>query len=112
MRVIKSATAPNPIENQYWADLNADTYGNIIKTWNGKKWVPVNDTLNDSQDDAIQELKTKKVDKVEGKDLSSNDFTTDLKTKLEGLSNYDDTEVRDLIIALTARVAALETTAA
>lgn len=35
-----------------------------------------------------------KVDKVEGKDLSSNDFTDDLKTKLEGLSNYNDNELK------------------
>ena len=31
-----------------------------------------------------------KVDKVEGKGLSEEDFTTALKTKLEGLNNYDD----------------------
>lgn len=41
----------------------------------------------------ITELNTK-VDKVEGKDLSSNDFTDDLKTKLEGLSNYNDNELK------------------
>lgn len=35
-----------------------------------------------------------KVDKIEGKDLSSNDFTDNLKTKLEGLSNYNDTEIK------------------
>ena len=35
-----------------------------------------------------------KVDKIEGKDLSSNDFTDDLKTKLEGLSNYNDNELK------------------
>lgn len=35
-----------------------------------------------------------KVDKVEGKGLSTEDFTTALKTKLEGLSNYDDTEIQ------------------
>lgn len=29
-----------------------------------------------------------KVDKVEGKGLSTNDFTNDQKTKLEGLENY------------------------
>lgn len=34
-----------------------------------------------------------KVDKVSGKQLSTEDFTTILKTKLEGLSNYDDTEL-------------------
>ena len=38
-----------------------------------------------------------KVDKVEGKDLSSNDFTNDLKTKLEGLSNYNDSELKTSI---------------
>lgn len=42
-----------------------------------------------------------KVDKVEGKGLSAEDFTTDLKTKLEGLENYDDTD-------LVTRVAAIE----
>lgn len=31
-----------------------------------------------------------KVDKVEGKQLSSNDFTSELKTKLEGLTNFPD----------------------
>lgn len=35
-----------------------------------------------------------KVDKVEGKVLSSNDYTTAEKEKLAGLSNYDDTEIK------------------
>ena len=34
-----------------------------------------------------------KVDKVDGKGLSEEDFTTALKTKLEGLSNYNDTAI-------------------
>ena len=38
-----------------------------------------------------------KVDKVTGKELSTNDFTTALKTKLEGLTNYDDSELRTSI---------------
>lgn len=38
-----------------------------------------------------------KVDKVSGKQLSTEDFTTVLKTKLEGLNNYDDSNVRKLI---------------
>lgn len=36
-----------------------------------------------------------KVDKVQGKELSSNDFTDTLKEKLEGLENYDDTEIKE-----------------
>lgn len=39
-----------------------------------------------------------------GKGLSANDFTDALKAKLEGLSNYDDTEVRSLITAVSGRL--------
>lgn len=39
----------------------------------------------------VRDLLANKVDKVEGKNLSTNDYTTEEKTKLEGLSNdYDD----------------------
>jgi hypothetical protein len=41
-----------------------------------------------------------KVDKVNGKQLSTEDFTTALKTKLEGLSNYDNTELESAINTL------------
>ncbi len=41
-----------------------------------------------------------KVDKVNGKQLSTEDFTTALKTKLEGLSNYDDTELSNAVETL------------
>lgn len=41
-----------------------------------------------------------KVDKVGGKQLSTEDFTSALRTKLEGLSNYDDTELSEAISTL------------
>lgn len=41
-----------------------------------------------------------KVDKVGGKQLSTEDFTSALKTKLEGLSNYDDTELSEALSTL------------
>ena len=41
-----------------------------------------------------------KVDKVTGKGLSTEDFTSALKSKLEGLSNYDDTELSEAISTL------------
>lgn len=44
-----------------------------------------------------------KVDKVTGKGLSTEDYTTAEKTKLAGLSNYDDT-------AISSRVDDLEDT--
>lgn len=54
------------------------------------------------------ELIAGKVDKQTGKGLSTNDYTTEEKTKLAGLSNYNDSEVRELITALTLKVSALE----
>lgn len=41
-----------------------------------------------------------KVDKVTGKGLSTEDFTTALKSKLEGLSNYDDTALSNAVSTL------------
>lgn len=41
-----------------------------------------------------------KQDKVSGKGLSTEDFTSALKTKLEGLSNYDDTELSEALSTL------------
>lgn len=65
------------------------------------------------------ELIKGKVDRQPGKGLSTNDYTTEEKNKLAGLTNYNDSEVRELITALTLkvngleeRVAALETPAA
>lgn len=49
----------------------------------------------------VDNLLDGKVNKVEGKGLSTEDFTTELKNRLNSLENYDDT-------ALTARVAAIE----
>jgi hypothetical protein len=45
-----------------------------------------------------------KVDKVSGKGLSTEDFTSALKAKLEGLSNYDDTTLSNAISGLETRL--------
>ena len=57
---------------------------------------------NTSDDDkpistATQTALDSKVDKVEGKDLSQEDFTTELKSKLDGLSNYDDSTITETL---------------
>ena len=49
----------------------------------------------------VDGLLDNKVDKVDGKGLSTEDFTTELKNRLNSLENYDDT-------ALTARVSVIE----
>jgi len=70
--------------NGNFAALNAD--GDIIDS--GKKA---------SDFSSIADL-ANKVDKIAGKGLSTNDYTTAEKNKLAGLSNYNDTEVRGLIV--------------
>ena len=50
--------------------------------------------------DKIDDLKKKlggKVDKEDGKGLSSNDYTNSDKEKLDNLNNYDDTDVKEQI---------------
>lgn len=49
---------------------------------------------------ATKEELNGKVDKVDGKQLSTEDFTTLLKQKLDGLSNYDDTEIQEAVSKL------------
>lgn len=49
---------------------------------------------NPVQNKVISSALDKKVDKENGKGLSSNDFTNEDKNKLDSLKNYDDTEVR------------------
>lgn len=52
---------------------------------------------NPVQNKVITNALNSKVNTETGKGLSTNDYTTAEKTKLAGLSNYDDTEVRGLI---------------
>ena len=47
---------------------------------------------------------SEKVDKVAGKQLTTEDFTTALKEKLESLSNYDDANIKASIQSLQSRL--------
>jgi hypothetical protein len=145
-----SPTAPNPAETTYWVDTTANNYKGIIKYYdaNANKWKILNDSTNSQQNEAIKELSTAlqaiqatvstlqrdKVDKVSGKALSTNDYTTDEKNKLAGIAaQANKTNIvnnlttsaagsaldaqqgkvlKDALDALTQRVTALETPAA
>lgn len=88
---------------------NAKT--NKLYRWNGSEFVLVGGSgsgsggyeppvggipksdLAQSVQDTLDDV-SNKVDKVAGKGLSTEDYTTAEKQKLEGLSNYDDTEIQ------------------
>ena len=55
----------------------------------------------------VDDLDSRKVEKVEGMGLSQNSFSDEYKAKLEGLSNYDDTGVKADIKANTDAIALL-----
>lgn len=81
---------------------NRDVYNEYI--WTGADYELIGTTSPDltifyTKEEVDGKL-DKKVTKVDGKDLSTNDYTTAEKTKLAGLKNYDDSELRNAINAL------------
>lgn len=88
IKFVESKIAPNPSECTYWVDLSEDPHFGSIKKYNGSKWVSINGDAE--QNEEIQQIKSSlnnKVDKVEGKQLSTNDYTTTEKQKLAGIAN-------------------------
>lgn len=127
--ILASTIQPSPASVKYWADLSSNPNGGDLKYFNGTKWVLVNNKATEDISQIkqqIADLEQNKEDKVEGKGLSTEDYTTQEKNKLASLQNYNDSEVRELISALNlrlttlsedlesleSRVAALETPAA
>lgn len=67
----------------------------ISNTQTSAEWGNITGTLEDQTD--LNNALENKVDKVTGKQLSTEDYTSAEKSKLASLNNYDDTEVRSLI---------------
>ena len=83
-KTIKSALPPT-LTNVFWLDISGEKP--ILKAFKNGQWLPVSseDTEVKKLQEKIEELEDGKVDKIEGKELSSNDFTDELKVKLETL---------------------------
>lgn len=85
------AEGANEFAEYYWTGTFFDYMGKTTS-------IDLTDYYKKSE---VDNLLDGKVDKVEGKGLSTEDFTTELKNRLNSLENYDDT-------VLTERVAAIE----
>lgn len=81
----------NEFAEYYWTGTFFDYMGKTTSV----------DLIDYYKKSEVNNLLNNKVDKIEGKGLSTEDFTTELKNKLDGLANYDDT-------ALASRVTAIE----
>lgn len=102
---VVTKVAPSVKEADYWVDLTADPKGGVIKYHNGKNWVPMNQTLSTNEikkmiSAAFDKLDMTKVNKQEGKGLSTNDFTNEDKQMLNNAVKA--------IIALAERVDEIE----
>ena len=79
-----------------------DIYNEYI--WTGTSYELFGSTATDLSDyynkDSVNKLLDAKVDKQEGKGLSSNDYTDAEQSKLASLENYDDSELRAAIDSL------------
>lgn len=76
---------------------------------NSGEQIVLDDSLNAESTNGVQnKVITKalddKVDKIEGKQLSTEDFTTVLREKLDGLKPYDDTDIVESINNLRSQL--------
>lgn len=122
---LASVYAPNPMEVTYWIDLFSDANGNVIKTYDGKKWIPINNTEDNKQNSQIEHLSNDINEKANKKDVytiaQTNDAINKSKTIVENvltststitaLSSAQGKILNDLIAELTLRVDALENAA-
>lgn len=106
------------LQNTTKISLNIYTYGGTLYMYrlseDGTITVSWQDAIYDSslsttsikpvQNKVVTAALNNKVDKVSGKQLTTEDFTTALKTKLEGLNNYDDTALASALNTLSKRV--------
>lgn len=102
------------------AEKGATALQSVPSEYGTKAWVTeqardiANDAVGDFEAVAVEPLAEdvsqlkgaigNKVDKVTGKGLSAEDFTSALKSKLEGLSNYDDTEISAAVASLQTQL--------
>lgn len=66
----------------------------------GNESTPTGGLTEDEVRDLLGVILADYVQKEEGKGLSSNDYTNEDKTKLDGLNNYDDTTIKEQIQGL------------
>ena len=104
-KVVGKGLSTNDLTNElkatYDAKQDALTQGNNITILNGV--ISADDMRYDDTEikgniselnSSVSNLSSSKVDKITGKGLSTNDYTTQEKNKLANLENYDDTEIK------------------
>lgn len=114
-----------PTEGNLEGDVWNVTKTDVNYAWTGTDWDPFGSSavnivddlttggataaLSAEQGKVLKGLVDTKVDKVSGKQLSTNDYTTAEKNKLAGLSNYDDADLKASIKLNSDSIASIDT---
>lgn len=114
-----------PTEGNLEGDVWNVTKTDVNYAWTGTYWDPFGSSavnivddlttggataaLSAEQGKVLKGLVDTKVDKVSGKQLSTNDYTTAEKNKLAGLSNYDDADLKASIKLNSDSIASVDT---
>ena len=97
---------PKIINGTWWVyDANKRTYVDTGQSASSDYQLTKEKIENVFTGDIESHFHSKYVEKVTGKGLSTEDFTTTLKEKLDGLSNYDDTEIANTVANVEQAVA-------
>lgn len=114
-----------PTEGNLEGDVWNVTKTDVNYAWTGTDWDPFGSSavnivddlttggataaLSAEQGKVLKGLVDTKVDKVSGKQLSTNDYTTAEKNKLAGLSNYNDADLKASIKLNSDNIASIDT---
>lgn len=114
-----------PTEGNLEGDVWNVTKTDVNYAWTGTDWDPFGSSavnivddlttggataaLSAEQGKVLKGLVDTKVDKVSGKQLSTNDYTTAEKNKLAGLSNYNDADLKASIKLNSDSIASIDT---
>lgn len=79
---VASFYAPNPMEVTYWIDLSTDANGNVIKSYTGNDWLPVNYFTNTDQSVEIKKLKQEIADEVNRAKQAEQKLTSEANNKI------------------------------
>lgn len=113
-----------PTEGNLEGDVWNVTKTDVNYAWTGTDWDPFGSSavnivddlttggataaLSAEQGKVLKGLVDTKVDKVSGKQLSTNDYTTTEKNKLAGLSNYNDVDLKASIKLNSDNIASMD----
>ena len=105
---VASFYAPNPMEVTYWIDLSTDANGNVIKSYTGNDWLPVNYFTNTVQSVEIKKLKQEIADEVNRAKQAEQKLTNDLNGKANKSTTLAGYGITDAYTKLETDTKAIE----